>query len=49
MCEDKVKLVQWTHEDEAKKGFSILGYGGVFGDIFMKLVRASMIKKGVPS
>jgi hypothetical protein len=26
-----------------------LGYGGVFGDVFMKHVRASMIKKGVPS
>jgi hypothetical protein len=38
MCEDKVKLVQWTHEDEVKKGSPILGYGGVFGDVFMKLV-----------
>jgi hypothetical protein len=32
MCEDKVKLVQWTHEDGAKQGSPILGYGGVFGD-----------------
>jgi hypothetical protein len=49
MCEDKVMLVQWTHEDEAKQGSPILGYGGVFGDVFIKLVQASMIKKGVPS
>jgi hypothetical protein len=27
MCEDKVKLVKWTHEDEAKQGSPILGYG----------------------
>jgi hypothetical protein len=39
--------VKWTHEDGAKKGSSILGYGGVFGDVFMKHVQASMIKKGV--
>jgi hypothetical protein len=48
MCEDKVNIVQWTHEDGAKKGSPILGYVGVFGDVFMKHVRASMIKKGVP-
>jgi hypothetical protein len=38
MCEGKVKLVQCTHEDEAKQGSPILGYGRVFGDVFMKLV-----------
>jgi hypothetical protein len=43
------KLVQWTHEDKAKQGSPILGYGGVFEDVFMMLVRASTIKKGVPS
>jgi hypothetical protein len=30
MCEDKVKLVQWTHEYKAKQGSPILVYGGVF-------------------
>jgi hypothetical protein len=45
MCEDEVKIVQWTHEDGAKKGSPILRYGGVFGDVFIKHVLASMIKK----
>jgi hypothetical protein len=49
MCENKVKIVQWTHEDGAKQGSPILGYGGVFGDVFMKNVRGSMIRQGVPS
>jgi hypothetical protein len=31
MCENEVKIVQWTHEDGAKQGSPILGYGGVFG------------------
>jgi hypothetical protein len=49
MCKDEVKLVQWTHGYGAKQGSRILGYGGVFGDVFMRHVRASMIEKGVPS
>jgi hypothetical protein len=49
LCEDEVKIVQWTHEDGAKQGSPILGYGGVFGDVFMKHVRARIIKKCVPS
>jgi hypothetical protein len=49
MCKYEVKIVQWTHEDGAKQGSPIMGYGGVFGDVFMKHMRASMIKKGVPS
>jgi hypothetical protein len=49
MCKDEVMIVQWTHEDEAKQGSPILGYVGVFRDVFMKHVRASMIKKDVPS
>jgi hypothetical protein len=48
MCKDEVKIVQWTHGYGAKQGSPILGYGGVFGDVFMRHVRASMIKKGVP-
>jgi hypothetical protein len=43
--DDKVKIVQWTHEDGAKQGSPILEYGGVFGDVFIKHERASTIKK----
>jgi hypothetical protein len=31
------------------KALPYWGMGGVFGDIFIKLVQARMIKKGVPS
>jgi hypothetical protein len=48
-AKNKVRIVQRSHEDGANQGSPILGYGGVFGDVFMKHVRASMIKKGVPS
>jgi hypothetical protein len=40
--------VQWTHGDGAKQISPILGYGGAFGEIFIKHVLASTIKKGVP-
>jgi hypothetical protein len=49
MCKDEAKIVQWTHEEGANQGSPILGYGGVFRDVFMRHVRASMIKKDVPS
>jgi hypothetical protein len=49
ICKDEVKIVQWTREDEAKQRSPILWYGGVFGDVFMKHVQASMIKEAAPS
>jgi hypothetical protein len=42
-------IFMYFFETWAKQGSPILGYRGVFGDVFMKHVRASMIKKGVPS
>ena len=38
---------KWRHEDEAKRGSPIMEYGGVFGEVFIKHVLASAIKKGV--
>jgi hypothetical protein len=46
-AKNKVKIVEWTHKDGAKQDSPILGYGGVFGDIFIKHVLARMIKQGV--
>ena len=40
--------LQWRHEDEAKRDSPIMEYGGVFGDVFIKHVLASAIKKGDP-
>ena len=40
---------KWLHEDGAKRDSPIMGYGGVFGEVFIKHVLASMIKKGVPT
>jgi hypothetical protein len=40
-------ILQWIHEYGAKRGSPIMGYGGVSGDIFIKHVLASTIKKGV--
>jgi hypothetical protein len=34
------------HEDGVKQGSPIMGYGGVYGDVFIKHVLASVIKKG---
>ena len=39
---------KWTHEDGALQGSPIMVYGGVFGEVFIKHVLASTIKKGVP-
>ena len=39
---------KWSHEDGAKRGSPIMVYGGVFGDVFIKHVLASAIKKGGP-
>jgi hypothetical protein len=40
---------KWIHEDGAKRGSPIMVYGGVFGEVFIKHVLASTIKKGVPT
>ena len=41
--------VQRRHEDGAQRGFPIMEYGGAFGEVFIKYVLASTIKKGVPT
>ena len=44
---EKIKC-KWIHEDGAKRDSPIMVYGGVFGDVFIKHVLASAIKKGGP-
>ena len=39
---------KWIHEDGAKRGSPILVYRGAFGEVFVKHVLASAIKKGGP-
>jgi hypothetical protein len=41
--------LQWINEDWAKRGSPIMGYGGVFREVFIEHVLASTIKKGVPT
>ena len=39
---------KWIHEDGDKRGSPIMVYGGAFGEVFIKHVLASAIKKGGP-
>ena len=41
--------LQRRHEDGALRGPPIMEYGGPFGEVFIKHVLASTIKKGVPT
>ena len=49
LYQEKKMKCKWIHEDGAKRGSPIMVYGGVFGEVFIKHVLASTIKKGVPT
>ena len=40
--------MRWRHGDEAKRVSPIMEYGGAFGEVFIKHVLESAIKKGGP-
>ena len=46
--QEKKMKCKWIHEDGAKQGSPIMVYGGAFGEVFIKHVLASAIKKGGP-
>ena len=46
--QEKKMKCKWIHEDGAKRGSPIMVYGGVFGEVFIKHVLESAIKKGGP-
>ena len=48
LYQEKKMKCKWIHEDGAKRGSPIMVYGGVFGEVFIKHVLESAIKKGDP-
>ena len=47
--QQKKMKCKWIHEDEAQQRSPIMEYVVVFGEVFIKHVLASTIKKGVPT